>query len=309
MQIQARHEYGRTPRGLIQERYVPLTGGMDVLTRDLEFVILAGCNVAPGKIEERVQHFSSEKDLEASNYFGAFPAILAYRSQRSVRVVYQAGVSGRQHRKGFYSQKTSELQLQEALATSPAEKVYPITHSLSSLTGLDIVTGAEYARDPRLMAGTISSIFTNAEDALTYQGVPRTLLSIPWISLMRSFQDVDLTLPLYPLADQFWHDGNHKEIFGREEHGALRKLNLKSAAYLLTGNGLVKAQQPAVKNPLLIITREDEIFSASEQVNVAAALDAERLEIPAGHRWFTNTDFLPYLAKRITLHAGVVIRF
>jgi hypothetical protein len=306
MALPIKHEHGRTPGGLLFERYVSDRRGGNPLTLvDLEYVLLAGANVSPGKIEDRARHFYDYHASERSNYFGAFPAMLAHYSGRPVMIVYQAGVSGGEHQKRFYSPETSQLQLEEGLANTHATRVYPITHSLSSLTGLDIVTGAEYASDARLMGGTISSVLTNAEDALSENNHPRRLAGIKWISLMRAARKLNWTLPVYPLARQYWHDGED-QAGDTESWGALKELNLRSANYFLQANGLEKAQQPKVKEPLLLITTQDKIFSVDEQLRVAAALKAEVIGTPAGHRWFTlPQDKLRFLTKRIIIHSGV----
>ncbi len=186
---------------------------------DVAYVLLAGLNVdsnlifTTDVIKEGERLFQRPRIKDS--YLGKFPVNLADMSKRDVFVVYQPGMSLKPNRTGFYSEKTSLKQLEAALElTLSYGHVYPITHSLSTVVGTDaLLNEMSQNLTSKLLPGTISSVFTNAKDALTTEeGKSRKIAGIPWYFGFKAAEYFvpsffPFALPMYPLADQDIHDG------------------------------------------------------------------------------------------------------
>lgn len=274
----------KTFNGVVYESYQPNQGSGEV-----PFLIFSGLNVSPGLLIPR--ECSLEENyflLRESSYFGVFPALLAQKSGQEVFIVYQPGTSNGLKR-GLYSEKTKQAQFLAGLRLAGKRQFYPLTHSLSTDLGLDLVLNSGLGSLKQFLPGTISSVMTTAEDALCTEKGPRKLGFIEWIDLFRLAKKIRLSLPFYyPLGNQFWHDGSGEE----EKNPAWsvsKWINTLSADYALKIDSFKKSKDGcSLKKPLGLVTLEDRIFSPQLQAEIYHNLGAEIVEIRSGHRWFTS---------------------
>lgn len=244
---------------------------------DTPIIILTGLGVMP-----------------TSGYLGSFPERLTDLTSQTSFTVYQPAVSGNGHRRGYYSPETTRLQFEVAQKIADGRRWYPITHSLSTITGLQIALGEYEDSDlSNVLDGTISAVMTNTRDGLTKpNGEERNLFGIPWLKLFELCarylpKDFQIALPIYPLASANIHGCSTDQ----SPIGTSRWVNPISARYTLSHDSheVVKGKT-LQKSPLFLIPTEDQIFDPKLQEQIVDKLKAEKCYIQAGHRWFTANE-------------------
>ena len=310
------YQHRKTQGGIIFDSYTHSDKKDDVA-----YVLLAGLNVDFNLIFTTDTIKEDERLLQNPNikdsYLGKFPVNLADMSKRDVFVVYQPAMSLKPNRTGFYSEKTSLKQLETALElTTSYDNVYPITHSLSTVVGTDaLLNEVSQNLTKKLLPGTISSVFTNAKDALTTEkGKSRKLSGVfPWYFGFKAAEYFvpsffPFALPIYPLAAQQIHDGGKLSTEKHPHWGASKMINPATAKYVMKVDTSAKAQGKLLgmhmaKKPLFLITTEDRIFDAQKQEQIANQFRADKVFAESGHRWFTLPDNdLNELTEKIISH-------
>lgn len=230
---------GYTQNGVLFEKYSP----EDSKNSGEIFVLYTGFNVGPGNLQYKrkllailnsipileKQKTQLIEQLNESSYMGSFPYELAQASQKEVVVVYQPAVSPVRDQ-GFYSSKTHEDMIEASQEIARNRKIYPVTHSLSSEVAYSLLTDSRY-QNGQFFPGTMTSVFTDINDALSFKQKPRRILGIKWISLYRLANWIQINLlekviykkspflknilsklkwiiliPVNPLKNQKWHD-------------------------------------------------------------------------------------------------------
>ena len=202
---------------VVFEKYEPKE-----VTSNVPTVILAGMNVP--LIRQR-NGYKTTDDLIRSNYFGAVPAELAVETGAPVFVVAQPGMSGKPHKSRLYSPETQQKQFETALELAEDRNLYMILHSLSTTTYPQLISHNIETNPSKIVGTTMSSTVTTTRDALEGRN--------GWLALFNIAQYFDIPpVPLYPLHDQKWHDGNEDET-RNPNWKADRWINPKSAKWLL----------------------------------------------------------------------------
>ena len=304
---------------------IPFDAYRNVADRDIDcpIILLTGLNIAPSNFHNSL---STPEQLKKSTYVGLFAYILAKKTDQDVYVVSQPGVAWKKnpktkHKKGLYTRKTELAQFEAALEIADGRIWYPITHSISSLLGVELCLKQEYEGHnlSKILDGTITSVFTSVEDALTNRDGEKKKFKelIAWLTMFKIFQYLPgwfPALPLYPLESQEEHDG-HKPEERIEAWKALIPIRGTTARYAFKRNLFeeITSANTIYKQPLWVITEQDNACSIEGQENNAFSLlgQGENLNniirVPTGHRWFTSNRAANVVADRITEHINFLL--
>ncbi len=268
------HNRGRSPRGLITERYNP----QDQVS-ETPIVILTGFGTTPPPKGDRAE--LSDQELRRTSYLGLFPGLTAQLTGHPVHITYHPAVSRLITRAGLYSADAAQMQFE----ASPEGHYF--LHSMAACIGYDILTrDRRYAgKTEKAKSITLAAPWTTARDALSHKGKVRKLLGVDLETAFKLLQH--LPIPCwYPNTNQTWHDGDG-ETEKSKHWGAALIPRATSARYALTLDAKKKLADVKVsQTPLVIDTKQDRVFS-EDRTEIAEMLKARITKIEAGHRFFT----------------------
>jgi hypothetical protein len=298
MELNITYYSKRTSGRLVYEAYNPKSSSLKAC-----LVLFAGLGARKGMIDTY-----NWDALNRSNYFGKTPAELAIKTQNKVYVVYPPGVS-RFIKKGYYSEETEREQLEAAMELVKDMPFTPITHSFSTLLGIKLLSRSYREKNlgnqaTQVLPGVISSVNTNAEDALTDEREnPRKVLGIKWIYLYKIFQHIPLP-SYFPLASPAIHDPIGAKPDGNKNWGLSPLVNTLSAKYALevNGNTLAESLKDRDQRPLGIVTLKDNIYNSDKQLEVLEKIMADIFPLETGHRWMTEPAAEDAIKKIVEHH-------